>query len=246
MTYYDAAMAGVVIAGMVWGAWRGITWQVASIASLVLGYMVAHPLSGQLASQFPGDPVVSRALAMLVVYAGVSGGVFLAAWVVRATLRKLQFEAFDRHLGMVLGGCEGALIGLVATFFVVSLAPQTRTPIFSSPTGKVVGQVMSTLGPVLPTEARAVLTRFWDGSIPDEALTADSAEDAKTERPSSSSHTRGTRPDQTAADDSGLSTLPSLIEKEESRISKAIVETAQKELGAATTGSSDGRTVKRR
>ncbi len=49
MTAYDAAMAGVVIGGMAWGAWRGIIWQVASIASLVLGYSVAHPLSGQLA-----------------------------------------------------------------------------------------------------------------------------------------------------------------------------------------------------
>src|SRR5258708_7960795 len=104
MTPYDAAMAGVGIAGMVWGALRGITWQLASIASLVLGYSVAHPLSGQLAPHFPGDPVVARSLAMLAVYAGVSGGIFLVAWLVRATLRRLKFEAFDRHLGMVLGG----------------------------------------------------------------------------------------------------------------------------------------------
>jgi len=98
---------------------------------------------------------------MLAVYAGVSGGVFLAAWVVRATLRKLKFEAFDRHLGMLLGGMEGALVGLVATLFVVSLAPQTRDPIFSSPTGKVVGQLMAAVGPVLPEEARGVLAPFW-------------------------------------------------------------------------------------
>src|SRR3954452_13867442 len=98
MTVYDAAMIVLVVAGMVWGAWRGITWQLASIASLVLGYSVAHPLSEQLAPQFPGEPVVARALAMLVIYAAVSGGIFLAAWIVRATLRRLKFEAFDRHL----------------------------------------------------------------------------------------------------------------------------------------------------
>ena len=83
MTIYDAAMVGVVVAGMVWGALRGITWQLASIASLVLGYSVAYPLSGQLAHRFPGEPVVARALAMLAIYVGVSGGVFLVAWVVR-------------------------------------------------------------------------------------------------------------------------------------------------------------------
>ncbi len=160
LTTYDAAMAGIVVAGMIWGAWRGVTWQLASIASLVLGYMVAHPLSAQLAPHFPGDPVIARTLAMLAVYAGVSGGVFLAAWVVRATLKAMKFEAFDRHLGMLLGGMEGALIGVVATFFVVSLSPSMREPIFSSPSGRLVGNVMNALGPVLPSEARDALAPF--------------------------------------------------------------------------------------
>jgi uncharacterized membrane protein required for colicin V production len=160
LTIYDAAMAGVLVAGMVWGAWKGITWQLASIASLILGYMVSHQLSVQLAPHFPGDPVVSRALAMMAVYAGVSGGVFLVAWIFRAVLKKMQFEAFDRHLGMLLGGMEGALLGILATFFVVSLAPSTRDPIFSSPAGKVVGYVMNAAGPVLPSEAREALAPF--------------------------------------------------------------------------------------
>lgn len=160
LTIYDAAMAGVVVLGMIWGAWRGVTWQLASIASLVLGYMVAHPISAQLAPHFPGDPVIARGLAMLAVYAGVSAGVFLAAWCVRATLKAMKFEAFDRHLGMLLGGMEGALLGVVATFFVVSLSPSSRGPIFSSPSGRVVGDVMNALGPILPAEARDALAPF--------------------------------------------------------------------------------------
>jgi uncharacterized membrane protein required for colicin V production len=160
LTIYDAAMVGVLVAGMIWGAWRGVTWQLASIASLVLGYMVSHQLSVQLAPHFPGDPVVSRALAMMAVYAGVSGGVFLVAWAFRAVLKRMKFEAFDRHLGMLLGGMEGALLGILATFFVVSLAPSTREPIFSSPSGKVVGSVMNAVGPVLPSEAREALGPF--------------------------------------------------------------------------------------
>jgi len=160
LTTYDAAMTGVVVAGLVRGAWRGVTWQLASIASLVLGYMVAHPVSAQLAPHFPGDPVIARSLAMLAVYAGVSGGVFLAAWCVRATLQAMKFEAFDRHLGMLLGGMEGALLGIVATYFVVSLSPSMREPIFSSPSGYLVGNIMNALGPILPTEARDALAPF--------------------------------------------------------------------------------------
>jgi len=161
MTVYDVAMVCMVVAGVAWGFWRGITWQLASIASLILGYSASRTLSTQVADQFPGEPVVARALAMIVIYAAVSGGVFLVAWIVRATLRKMQFEAFDRHLGMMLGAVEGTLLGLIVTLFVVSLAPSTRQPIFSSPTGHVVGLLMETLGPVLPAEARRVLAPFW-------------------------------------------------------------------------------------
>jgi|GEM_PF-824152 len=161
MTVYDVAMVCMVVAGVAWGFWRGITWQLASIASLILGYSASRTLSTQVADQFPGEPVVARALAMIVIYAAVSGGVFLVAWIVRATLRKMQFEAFDRHLGMMLGAVEGILLGLIVTLFVVSLAPSTRQPIFSSPTGHMVGLLMETLGPVLPAEARRVLAPFW-------------------------------------------------------------------------------------
>jgi uncharacterized membrane protein required for colicin V production len=160
LTIYDALMAGVLVAGMIWGAWKGVTWQLASIASLILGYLVSHQLSAQLASHFPGDPVVSRVLAMMVVYAAVSGGVFLVAWAFRAVLKRMKFEVFDRHLGMLLGGMEGTLLGIVVTFFVVSLAPSTREPIFSSPSGKLVGNIMNSVGPVLPTEAREALAPF--------------------------------------------------------------------------------------
>src|SRR6187551_3791557 len=125
MTRYDAVMIGLVIAGMIWGAIRGITWQLASIASLVLGYAISFPMSSQLAPHFPGEPVVARALAMLTLYVAVSGGIFLAAWSIRTILRKWQFEAYDRHLGMVLGGLEGAILGTVVTVFVISLVPQT-------------------------------------------------------------------------------------------------------------------------
>jgi membrane protein required for colicin V production len=162
MTVYDAAMAIVVVLGMVRGAWRGFTWQMASIASLVVGYAAAHTGSAQVAGYLPGEPEVQRALAMAFVYIAVSGGIFGIAWMVRGTLRKLKLDAYDRHLGMLLGGLEGVGVGLLATLFVVSVAPATREPIFSSPTGRVVGTVMNNIGPVLPTELRKVLAPHWD------------------------------------------------------------------------------------
>jgi uncharacterized membrane protein required for colicin V production len=264
MTIYDAAMVGVVIAGMAWGVWRGITWQLASIASLVLGYSASRTLSGQLASQFPGEPVVARGLAMMVIYALVSGGVFLAAWVVRTTLRKLQFEAYDRHLGMLLGGVEGALLGMVATLFVVSLAPNSREPIFTSHAGRVVGQVMATLGPVLPEEARNVLAPFWNGTStgpeaeslavePEPRPTLDPAPESAPE--SEPKPARGRKPAwsavsgdraRAAGGDRDPASLGDLIEEGEQRIGRAIVDRAEQELQKVGAGDTNGRSPQRR
>lgn len=164
LTIYDAVMAGAVVAGMIWGAWRGVTWQLASIASLILGYIVSHQMSPQLASQFGTDPVISRTLAMMAIYATVSGGVFLVAWGFRAILRKMKFEAFDRHLGMLLGGMEGTILGVVVTFFVVSLAPQTRDPIYSSTSGKLVAAFIDAVGPTFKAETGDALAPFVEES----------------------------------------------------------------------------------
>jgi membrane protein required for colicin V production len=221
MTTYDALMAGLVVAGMVWGAWRGIIWQAASISSLVLGYAVAHQLSPQMAGHFPGEPVVARAEAMLAIYAAVSGGIFLGAWLIRSTLRQLRFEAFDRHLGMIMGGIEGALLGLVATLFVVSMDEPLRAPIFASPTGQIVSRVMNSIGPVLPGEARDALAPFWSTTTAVGTVAAD---------PSGSAPT--------------AAKLENLIEEGESRLGRAIVETAEK--GLEQTGAGQTQAAERR
>lgn len=237
MTPYDIAMLAVIVAGMAWGFWRGMIWQVASLGSLVLGYTAAHLLSAQVASYFPGPPVVARALAMLATYAVVAGGVFLAAWLARETLRQLRFEEYDRHMGLVLGGLEGGMLGIVATLFVTSLAPQTRDPVFNSPTGKVVGQVMDAVGPVLPTEIRTVLTPHWGASEAQDQVEVarEAPERVEPEAEPTPAGAPG-RPDESVGD---------FVQKAERRVGKAIADEARKELQDAL-GDGNGRDVERR
>lgn len=172
MTIYDAAMAAVLILGMARGAWRGITWQLASIGSLLLGYLFAYPISSQIAPLLPGPPEATRAMAMAGAYAIVSGGVFAAAWTVRNTIRRLKFEAYDRHLGMMLGGVEGVGVAILLTLLTVSLAPNTRGPIFDSASGRVVGGVVNAISPILPGEVRKTLEPYWTGQPADAQIVA--------------------------------------------------------------------------
>lgn len=236
MTPYDALMIGVVVAGMIWGAIRGITWQLASLASLVLGYASAMTLSGQIAPYLPGQPVVARALSMLIAYVAISAGIFGVAWLVRATLRRLKFEAYDRHLGMLLGGAEGALLGIVLTLFVLSLAPRTREPILGSWSGRVVGGLLAAVGPVLPGEIRAELEPVWSGSESRPAV-ADEWEELKRplERPRRVESIRATDREAMASIEEDpaprRSTAPVADEEDESSLGRVVAETIDAGLG---------------
>ena len=143
----------------------------------------------------------------------------------------MQFEAFDRHLGMVLGGLEGALLGLVATMFTVSLAPQTRDPIFRSPSGQVVGQIMDALGPILPGEIRSALASSWG---PPSMMAG--PEEVVSER-------RRPRVPLPAGDDP-LTGLKDVIEKGEASVGKAIADAARTEFQGI--GGADARSIERR
>lgn len=184
MTTYDGIMLGLIVAGMVWGAMKGITWQVAGLASLVLGYLVAFPAAGPLTKQipFPGNESVQWGLALATAYVAVSGGVFLAAWSVRTTLRRMKFEAYDRHLGMILGGVEAALVGVIATVMIVSVAPSTREPIRSSHAGHAVSRTLAFAQAALPAKARDALKPFWEAAEKD-GLVADADADGDGDGP---------------------------------------------------------------
>ena len=122
------------------------------------------------------------------------------------------------------------------TLFVVSLAPQTRTPIFASPTGRVVGQVLDTFGPALPGELREALAPFWDPSGP---LAGDG------ETPKSPSVAReGPGRSVRSSSEADASPLRHLIEEGEARIGKAIAGSA--EGGVPRAGGGDGRELERR
>ncbi len=162
MTNYDALMIGFVVIGMLWGAWKGAVWQIATLASLGVGYAVAHPGSTKLAPYLAGDALQQRMEAMLVVYSGTSGGVFTGAWMIRSFLRKIKLQAYDRHVGMVLGGVTGAFLGMIVTLFVTTLAPQYRPTVFRSTTGKMEARGLWTLEQSLPPEASDMLAPFID------------------------------------------------------------------------------------
>ncbi len=64
---YDLAMLGVILIATILGAWKGMAWQLAALASIVVSYVVALRASEPLAIHFGDEAPWNRCLAMMVI-----------------------------------------------------------------------------------------------------------------------------------------------------------------------------------
>lgn len=147
---FDVVIVITVLVSSAFGAWKGLAWQAAGVLSLVLGFAVALPLSGPLAFMFGASAPLNRFIAVAVLYALVSLGVYVAALCYRTTIQKWKLEHWDRHLGAVAGAIKGFLLGLVLTYFAVTLSANLREPILRTRAGRVMAHTMSILHPIWP------------------------------------------------------------------------------------------------
>jgi len=160
--YYDALLL-LILGWSTWrGSTRGVTWQLASIASLLLCFAFAAPASLVVAPLIKLDPPLNRWLAMLAVYILFSFGAFAAARVVRSLLAAFKFQEFDHHLGGLFGLLKGALACLILTFFVVTLSASAREQVLRTHSGRVTGYLLYRARGVLPQELAPTLAPHFD------------------------------------------------------------------------------------
>jgi membrane protein required for colicin V production len=154
---FDILVVITILLGAVFGAWKGLAWQVASILSLVAGFVVAIPLSGPLAPLFGSSAPLNRFVAVAVLYAVVSLGIYIIALCYRTAIQKWKLEQWDRHLGGVMGAVKGFLLCLTVTYFAVTLAASLRDPILTTRTGKLMAHTMSAVHPIWPPGVHDIL-----------------------------------------------------------------------------------------
>src|SRR5687767_3922336 len=78
MQSYDLLMLAVLGAATLFGFWKGLAWQVASLASLVVSYFVALRFADRLAPMVSQEAPFNKFVAMLIIYAASS----LAIWMI--------------------------------------------------------------------------------------------------------------------------------------------------------------------
>lgn len=165
LTWYDFVVIGILIFTTFRGAQRGLVWQLAWIAALVLCFGFAETLSLQLAPTIRGifpqaTPPLDRWISMLILYMGFSFLSFGVARVLRGWIEKAKFVEYDRHLGGIFGFVKGVIVCLVMTFFVITLSESTRGTVLASKSGYAAAVIMNKLEPVMPQELARILEPY--------------------------------------------------------------------------------------
>jgi membrane protein required for colicin V production len=160
MQTYDVLMLVVLVAATIFGMWKGMAWQIASLASLVLSYFIALRFADQLAPKFEGiaPPPLNKFVAMLVIYMGTSFVIWSLFRFISGVIDRVKLESFDRQMGALFGFAKGVLLCVAITFFAVSLLPQPqKEQILASQTGHYIVVLIDKTDSVVPPEIHDVI-----------------------------------------------------------------------------------------
>jgi uncharacterized membrane protein required for colicin V production len=160
--WYDLLTLLILMFAMFRGAMKGIVWQLATIAALLMCFFFSGSCSSIVAPFIRVQPPLDRWIAMLILYLGFSFVSFGVARVMHEWIEQMKFDALDRHLGAALGLVKGAVFSLFLTFFLVTLSHSARESIINSESGYAAAVIIDRLDPVIPGDLHALLEPYLE------------------------------------------------------------------------------------
>ncbi len=159
---YDVAMLVVLGLTGLFGLWKGMAWQVASISSLVLSFVVAGRCSPVVAPYLSKSEPWNHVLAMLILFLATSFAVWTVFRLVAGLIDRVKLKSFDRQIGALFGLLKGGLYCVVITFFAVTLSETLRQQVLQSRSGYYITVAIDKVEPALPEEVHAVIGKYLD------------------------------------------------------------------------------------
>jgi uncharacterized membrane protein required for colicin V production len=148
--WYDLLVIGILIFFALRGAAKGVVWQLAGIAGIVLCLMFSQGISAAFGPYVTLDPPLNHWVVMFGAYLVFSFIAFGFARVMNDWIEKASLEYFNRHLGAIFGLLKGVVLCVIMTYFLVTLSPKAREALMESKTGYASAVIMDTLHPLLP------------------------------------------------------------------------------------------------
>lgn len=157
---YDGLMLVILISCTVFGAWKGMAWQVAALASLTVSGVVAIHFSGPLAPFFGDQSPWNRCLAMLVLYLVTGVAIWLLFRIVAGFIDRVRLKEFDRQVGAIFGAAKGLIWCLIITFFSVTLSEPLCEVVLKTRSGEYATRLIHFGSPLLPVEVHQKLSKY--------------------------------------------------------------------------------------
>ena len=153
MSWLDWALLAVLLLSALLGLWRGLVYEVLSLAVWVLAFVLAQAYAAPVGAWLPvhgfSEPLrLAAGFAAVFVGAAFAGG--LLAWLVKKLVESVGLRPVDRILGGAFGLARGMVI-LLGLAVVVSMTPlQSQERWRDSPVAGLLSGTLHAIKPLLP------------------------------------------------------------------------------------------------
>lgn len=163
MEIYDIIMLTVLVGAVVFGAVKGMAWQIATLAALFVSYFVATQFNEPVARLIKIDEPLNKLAAMLALYLGTSLVIWIGFGFVRRYIEQMALKDFDRHAGAILGAISGIILCVTVTLFSVTLLKEDqRQYVTRSKSGMHITQWINEYQSMFPPAVNQVLSPYID------------------------------------------------------------------------------------
>jgi membrane protein required for colicin V production len=150
----DWALLGVLFASMVVGLWRGLVYEVLSLAGWVAAFFLAQWLATDVVAWVPfvqnAAPSVQYAVGYVLVFVGSLFVFALLSWLVKKLIESVGLRPVDRVLGGAFGLARGVVL-LLALTVVLQLTGLSKSDWWQSAKGPIwLDLTIQGLKPLMP------------------------------------------------------------------------------------------------
>ena len=128
MTWVDYVVAGIIVASVLWGVWRGLVREILSILAWIIAFLTAGLFAGPLAARIPASLIDTPAIRLFAAYAALFIGALFATALVALLVSRLVHAAGLSTLDRALGALFGVARGVLLVVALVLLAGLTSLP----------------------------------------------------------------------------------------------------------------------
>jgi len=159
---FDLIVLILVGVSLIRGAWRGFAWQVASLASLIVGAAAAVRFGPQFGERLSAQTPWNHYLGMFIVFAASGLLIWMLFRWVSAAIDRMKLKDFDRQLGAVFGAIKGLFLAGIVAFFGVTLSEGFRVVVLSSRSGPLLTKLIERASTVLPPDVRRQVGEYLE------------------------------------------------------------------------------------